>query len=296
MQSNNLTYAKSLTVNGYIYNVKIRLNDECKNGHQDFAITGNIYRIERNGRRVWESGGCLHDMIVDKFPQFKIFIDLHLCDYNGVPIHCIANMFYHIKQGFNSTPVNNPNFKDKFCKYYRITGEQFDSLAISENKVQFAMQFSTLGILQQWEKQAKEAIEILEQLTGKTFVNDSVKSNYIAPTEAEILEEIEKQKNGYYTPEQRAQRELQKIDAEFQKLYNEYQKDIAKCTEEYEVKKQVLMVGGAIALQNCIYYNHSKTVSFNWRGYSNLDETFVLDIISKLQLPEGVTAEISKKK
>ena len=57
--------------------VNIRLNDECKNGHQDFAITGT--RHLKNGDIG--GGGAIGNEIAKKYPEFAIFDRLHLCDY-----------------------------------------------------------------------------------------------------------------------------------------------------------------------------------------------------------------------
>jgi hypothetical protein len=65
---------------------------------------------------------------------------------------------------------------------------------------------------------------------------------------------------------------------------------------EYEAKKEVLRKGGKKALDNCIFYNHTNEVSFNWTGYDSLPVEYLNDLISKLELPEGVTASISTNK
>src|SRR5690606_4043709 len=125
---------------GNTLDISIRLNDECKNGHQDFAITADGYKkglpkTERN----YLYGGCCHEEILKAKPEFKIFIDLHLCDYAGVPMHPSANGHYHMKEGFNKTKPNTPEFKAEYCEYYRITEVQFDILKTAENQIQFAL-------------------------------------------------------------------------------------------------------------------------------------------------------------
>ena len=35
-----------------------------------FSIGGDIFRLARNGRKVWESGGCIHEEIVKHFPHY----------------------------------------------------------------------------------------------------------------------------------------------------------------------------------------------------------------------------------
>lgn len=274
--------------------INIRLNDECGNGHQDFSITGDIYaagkpRTDRN----YIAGGCIHDEILAARPDLQIFVDLHLCDFDGVPMHAVANGLYHMQQGFTNTPASQ--HKTEFCKYYRVTPEQYDALKKCSNKVQFALALQTLGILAQWKQQAAEAIKMLEQMTGAAFVNDSKRSQYIPPTLEEIAEENERKTNGYYTVEAIAAREQAKKDAAMAKLGMEHAAELKKVNIEYQVKKEVLEKGGEKALKNCIFYNHTQTLCFNWRGYDKMQPEELQPIIENLQLPEGVKVEIENK-
>jgi len=187
--------------------IKIRLNDECKNGHQDFSITASIYEKGKpHTDRYFISGGCCHDEIVKARPDLKIFVKLHLCDYEGIPMYAVENGFYYLTNGFNNTKPEAANFKDEFCEYYRITGKQFESLKMAKNQLQYALKLQSLNILQQWKYEATCAIDALESMTGKIFVVDSVKTQFHAPTIEEVEEERVKIANGYYTPEAEQQR------------------------------------------------------------------------------------------
>ena len=86
----------------------IRYDDNCNNGHNSFAITGEIgeqYRYPgdateklSNGKTVWLSScGCIHDKIKKYFPEFEYLIKWHLCNSDG-PMHYIANTVYHAKK------------------------------------------------------------------------------------------------------------------------------------------------------------------------------------------------------
>lgn len=68
--------------------VTIRYDDECGNGHNTFAITGDI----RKGRKALV-GGCIHDEIRKHFPEFAKYIKWHLTSSDG-PMHYIANTVY----------------------------------------------------------------------------------------------------------------------------------------------------------------------------------------------------------
>jgi hypothetical protein len=84
--------SESRPVKGYganaVLSVEIRFDDQCKNGHNTFAITGDI----RAGRREI-AGGCLHDDIAAVFPELAGLIKWHLCSTHG-PMHYTANTLY----------------------------------------------------------------------------------------------------------------------------------------------------------------------------------------------------------
>ena len=72
---------------------RIRHDDNCGNGHNTFAITGDIDRIANNGRIVEESGGCIHDDIAKHFPDLAPLIKWHLVSTDG-PMHYVGNTVY----------------------------------------------------------------------------------------------------------------------------------------------------------------------------------------------------------
>lgn len=74
----------------------------------------------------------------------------------------------------------------------------------------------------------------------------------------------------------------------------ERDKEINKHTKEYEVKKAVLLFGGEKLLNNCIFYNHSETLAFNWRSYDKISEEEYNRIAAAIKLPEGVKIENQK--
>lgn len=275
--------------------IVIRLSDECKNGHQDFSITGTIYQKDKpHTDRYILSGGCIHEEILKAHPEFKIFVNLHLCDYKGIPMYAVENGFYHLKNGFNNTSNNSANFKDEYCEYYRITEKQFETLSTAQNKLQYALFLRDLGILTQWQEEANKAIELLEEMAGQKFLIDSPKSMFTMPKNEEIAEEMEKQKNGYYSAEKQAEREQKKQAELLSKLEDERDREIAKHLREFEVKKAVLLVGGEKALKNCIFYNHTDTLAFNWKSYDKISEEEYNKITAAIKLPKNVKIENQK--
>lgn len=71
--------------------VELRFDDNCKNGHQSFALTGEIYRP---GARDFEACGCLHTEAAQYFPELLPLIQWHLNSQDS-PMHYVANAVYH---------------------------------------------------------------------------------------------------------------------------------------------------------------------------------------------------------
>lgn len=89
--------------------VEIRYDDECNNGYNTFAITGNIKCINKNGRSTFICGGCIHEEIEKYFPEFKHLIKWHLCGSNE-PMFYLENTLYHASNSASSKyEVGEPN-------------------------------------------------------------------------------------------------------------------------------------------------------------------------------------------
>jgi len=86
---------------------KVRYDDECGNGHNTFAITGELYDRTRRvphmpsvthgeaNKLLWfGASGCIHDEIAKYIPELAPFIKWHLVSSDG-PMHYIANAMYY---------------------------------------------------------------------------------------------------------------------------------------------------------------------------------------------------------
>lgn len=291
-QSNALKHTIDINTKKSNMLIKIRLADECKNGHQDFSITATYWEVgkARNDRNM-VGGGCCHDEIIKVRPDLKMFVNLHLSDFSGVPMYAVENGFYHLCEGFNNIKPNESGFSAEFCEYYRITPKQFETLSKSENKLKYALNLEKLGILDQWREEAKKAIAMLEEWTGQTFVVDSIKRQYTPPTAEDIAIEDAKDKEGYYTPAnvqaRKAKAILEAKELEYSKIKAEMDKTTTEAKKEYEVKKAVL--DGGLSLDNFIFYNHKNEGCFNWKNYGNrVSEIDFLNFKSKVNV-SGVT-------
>lgn len=104
----------------YRITAEIRLDDQCNNGHETFAVTADI-REAHAGYWKEYAGGCCHDEIAKRFPELAHLIKWHLTSTDG-PMHYIANTVYHADE-------HGPN---RAWIYY--TAPQSDPLNIGDKK------------------------------------------------------------------------------------------------------------------------------------------------------------------
>lgn len=90
--------SESRKITGYgaggVMDVKIRFDDQCKNGHNSFSITADVVTDESRKRRDIAAGGCMHEEIARVFPELASLIQWHLFDAHA-PMHYVANTIYH---------------------------------------------------------------------------------------------------------------------------------------------------------------------------------------------------------
>ncbi|MDB4461683.1 hypothetical protein N9043_01885 [bacterium] len=95
-KSQKKTFTKIVKIDGEdcIFDVTIRHDDSCGNGHNTFSVTGSLYRGLVRSDRLLESCGCIHEDIKIHFPEFKNILKWHLMSTDE-PLHYIANTMYH---------------------------------------------------------------------------------------------------------------------------------------------------------------------------------------------------------
>lgn len=92
----NLTGGKDNDGNDVVAHV--RFDDECRNGHQSFAITGSVYEAGKpHTERNMISCGCVHEPVAEAYPQLAEFIRWHLTSTDG-PMHYAANGAYFARK------------------------------------------------------------------------------------------------------------------------------------------------------------------------------------------------------
>lgn len=269
------------------YKISIRLNDECRNGHEDFAITADFWtvgksRIDRN----LERGGCCHDEILKVRPDLKPFVDLHLCDWQGAPMYPKADGFHNLKR----YPMA------EFCEYFNCTPNEWAQLKAAEDEAHFWYLLTKSEIPARWKKSALAAIKTLEKIAGVSFESTATKSHF-EPMPAEQLAEMEEKiASGYYTPEalkERAEEKArEKMGERLAAIEQQYTDEEWKARKNRDVSLFVALATGNES-GNLIFYGHNDTLCLNWLEYgAKFTSEQIAEVkarIGELEFPVTVT-------
>ena len=275
--------------------VTASLDDDCHNKHCDFSITCMVYLKNPSSHEdPCIAGGCDHKLIGKYFPELKKFFPLHLCTHEGLPMYPVENGIYHINKSGLEVAKN----------YLRISDSEYLKLAKStEDKIYFAYQLITLGIVDRWKKEADEFIAYLEEKCGYEWENpytpDTERFRLTLSEEAKKV--VEKRiASGYYSDEAIETRAEETRKAAFQaqidKVNERYNEETKKARVERDVALCILYCG--ISTNNYIYYNHNNTLVFNWLSHGDTlsreeFDRFVAEADYSL-LPDGIKIEFKE--
>lgn len=267
----------------YEFDYQIILDDECKNGHLTFSFTGSIKIKKGNGRYYTLISGAIGNIITYFKPELSMFEKLHLCNHLGQPTY-IDNIRYHINEGKTDREIS---------EMYNIS----DTKAIeilrnaSDNKDLFYYLVFRLGVAENWENLAGEAIQEIEKrrkcklkIEGKDRVYKQLPKE-----DCEALENL--YQLGYASKVQKelrdkARKEEQK-QKELKEIEDERNKAIAKAQKEYEIKKAVVSFG--ISWNNVIFYDHRNKLCFNYLDcYKKIPSDLINEFICTNVLPEDI--------
>lgn len=99
-----------------LLHAEVRFDDNCKNGHNTFAITGHGW-YDHHKHSDWDFGGCCHEEIEVMFPELKHLIKWHLMSSDS-PMHYVANTVYHAgNRDHNGRLKGEPRTWDKRLQF-----------------------------------------------------------------------------------------------------------------------------------------------------------------------------------
>jgi hypothetical protein len=267
----------------YIFIYSIKLNDDCNNGHLTFSFTGEI-KVKKGNRRYYDFiSGAIGDIITYFKPELSIFEKLHTCNHLGQPMY-IDNIRYHINEGKTDREIS---------EMYNISDMKAIEILrnASDNKDLFYYLVFRLGVAENWENLASEAIQEIEKRNGGKLKIEGKDRVYkqLPKEDCEALENL--YQLGYASDAQKelrdkARKEDQK-QKELKEIEDERNKAIAKAQKEYEVKKAVVSFG--ISWINVIFYDHSNKLCFNYSDcYKKIPSDLINEFICTNVLPEDI--------
>lgn len=267
----------------YEFDYLIKLDDECKNGHLTFSFTGSIKIKKGNGRYYDFISGAIGNIITYFKPEFSMFEKLHTCNHLGQPMY-IDNIRYHINEGKTDQEIS---------EIYNISDIKAIEILrnASDNKDLFYYLVFRLGVAENWENLAGEAIQEIEKRSNsklKIEGKDRVFKQF-SEKDCELLENL--YQLGYASKVQKefrnkARKEDQK-QKELKEIKDERNKAIAKAQKEYEIKKTVVSFG--ISWNNVVFYDHKNELCFNWLDYLDKVPSDVINgLICSNTLPEEI--------
>lgn len=293
--------------------IELSLADDCKNGHEDFSLTADIEEKGERGRWVESGGGCCHDHILELMPELKPFADLHLCTWEGIPMHAAANGWYwlqgvrpeiadHEKSlgachgGTGSSAKSPQECRRIFGEHFRVTDAEIDQILALFPRSEKELQIITedMGLPVRWKSEAAAAIAQLEAWTGATFESKATRKTWEPVSQGERELYQHRKASGYYSPEQVAARDAERLAAAKAARIAELKADHQKGTWKLENK---LAVALCLAERftgnvNAIYYDHTSTVQFNWCNHEKLITREEFDQFSASvdwsKLPQGL--------
>lgn len=286
-----LKYTETRIYKGYKVDVKVRLSDDCRNGHADFAITADIYEKNKYDCWKWTAGGCCHEEIAVVFPELRPFIALHLSDAKGAPMYAQGNGFYHLR--------NSP--KKLTMEYLRITDIEYNRFfREAEDQLYFTYLLQTIRIPERWMQEAQAAIKQLEQLTGEKFEDTSVRYQFtpLTPEQFQLVES--RVAEGYYLPENIKKRKHEAQLAARRKKIAELKADALKAQKkiERELAVKLYVIRNGMPIDNFIYYTHNNKGVFNWMDgscYKKITQAQFDRFLKKIdytKLPAGIEFQL----
>ena len=285
--TNNLKHKISITEKANCV-ISIRLNDECNNGHEDFSITADFWKLERpKTDENWIMGGCCHEKILKFRPDLKIFVDLHLNDFRGYPMYYIEESFYLLK--------NMP--KDKFMEYAKVDEAGYELLKKASDEDEYGyLLLNKLENHKIWEGLAKEGIAKLQELTGKKFESKGTRLYNL--DKYKTLNFPEDWFDDERVEKRRKESLLYKINEKVSAMEKEHKRKIEEMQNEFSIKKSLMQLG-FLDLSNTRHYFDKREFHINVKkkvlstGYkienSKFSYTFTQDDYDQMhiQLPAG---------
>ena len=275
MKTNDIRRTEVLKTGNITLYIHARLNDECKNGHEDFGLTYEKYEGKVCDRNM-TGGGCAadnDDPIVRKAIRtfgLEPVERVHLSDMNGVPMYPTANAIYHAK---------NSGF-EVFRDYLRLTDEEAKQAFYIDDELGLYVWLLDNGIIDRWKNEANEAIKAIINGRDIEFESTATKKQghwyfKVEPTKERLDGQRYLIQTGYYDcdnyDQHRQEENMQEVRKKLSTEY--YEKQIEKAKAKIRLNKAFLAMleehlaefsDPVTVADNWIFYDHRSEIVFNW--------------------------------
>ena len=283
---------KKIGENTFI-DVEIGLRYIKENGYSYFYAVGDVYELKRARKKIISSG-CIHEEILEYFPEFKTFVQLHGNSSYGMPMHMISNIKFAIDN----------NKIDAICRYLGISDVMAKELICWGEEIDYLKYFlEENDIIYHLRSKADKAIKMLEELTNDEFENPDVLGIYdYMPLDNDTKEKIKKlHENGYFTMDNVIKRRDEKIKELNLKFLEKEKMKLEKEKREIDNEIKVLeyLCDEGISLNNHAYLRSVNVLAINLyknreNAMSEEDYKRFLDSVDYSKLPTGIEFEFNK--
>lgn len=142
-----------------------------------YSITGSVKSYDKRLRDPYLAGGCIHETILEHFPQLLPLVKVHLSEADGRPIHAEANARYWAGlskyEPIANNPKENPTETDEngtFNPSLLASHLQTDEKTARELRQGLLMGLpwdrviAHLGLIELWNDQAGKARALLNEM------------------------------------------------------------------------------------------------------------------------------------
>lgn len=149
-----------------------------------FSITGELRNMRRAPQNQVECCGCMHDEVMQHFPELEPILLVHLSNEHGVPMHAVQNALYWLgllstkpRDDFGRTPVETDPWRGAWspamsASHLRISDDNVRelrenlillTLGRSADEYAFFLQAHIDAVLSvQWQAEADAAIALMQ--------------------------------------------------------------------------------------------------------------------------------------
>ena len=134
------------------------------NTYPYYSITGNIKKLDKRYRDPYIMGGCIHDVILEHFPELAPLVSVHLSAADGQPMYAESNARYWA--GLSTYSDGSPMGEYKrsmLAQHLQADNNTADDvrdgleLGLPWNRIT-----AELGLIELWSKQAGQARKLLK--------------------------------------------------------------------------------------------------------------------------------------